>query len=88
MSHMAVFQLPYRPCIAHPYAPGPAAGAGAPWRGSVPDAVPHHQHGRGRPLDAAARHAAAGAGTRTPAKGDARDPADACGAFIGFVGPE
>ena len=62
MSHMAVFQFGLAGLtIAHPYAPGPGLRrARAPRPGAVPGAVPHDQHGRGRALDAGARHAAAG----------------------------
>ena len=61
MSDMAVFQLgPTGLGIVQPYATGTGRrSAGAPRSGPVPGVVPHHQHGRGRPLDAGARHAAA-----------------------------
>ncbi len=53
MSHMAVFQFGSAGLtIAHPYAPGPASDAlERRGPGSVPGALPHHQHGRGGALD-------------------------------------
>jgi len=91
MSHMAVFQLdPAGLTIAHPYAPGPAS-----------DALERRGPG---PFRALFRTTSMGAAARwmqehgmpPPARG-VRDtgehamlvaPADACGAYIGFVGPE
>jgi hypothetical protein len=91
MSHMAVFQFGSAGLtIAHPYAPGPASDALA-------------RRGPG-PFQALFRTASMGAAARwivehgmpPPAIGT-RDtgekamlvsPADACGAYIGFVGPE
>ncbi|MBM3358121.1 MAG: hypothetical protein FJY54_10390 [Betaproteobacteria bacterium] len=91
MSHMAVFQFGAAGLtIAHPYAPGPAA-----------DALERRGPG---PFQALYRTASMGAAVRwmqehglpSPARG-VRDtgehamlvpPADACGAYIGFVGPE
>jgi len=91
MSHMAVFQLgPAGLTIAHPYAPGPAA-----------DALERRGPG---PFQALYRTTSMGAAARwmekqgmpPPARG-VRDtgehamlvpPAEACGAYIGFVGPE
>ena len=91
MSHMAVFQFgPAGLTIAHPYAPGPAA-----------DALERRGPG---PFQALYRTTSMGAAARwmdkqglpPPARG-VRDtgehamlvpPADACGAYIGFVGPE
>ncbi|HEY7657938.1 MAG TPA: VOC family protein [Burkholderiales bacterium] len=91
MSHMAVFQFgPAGLTVAHPYAPGPAA-----------DALERRGEG---PFQALFRTTSMGAAARwmekqglpPPARG-VRDtgehamlvpPADACGAFIGFVGPE
>jgi catechol 2,3-dioxygenase-like lactoylglutathione lyase family enzyme len=91
MSHMAVFQFgPAGLTLAHPYAPGPAA-----------DALERRGPG---PFQALYRTASMGAAARwmeahglpPPARG-VRDtgeramlvaPAEACGAYIGFVGPE
>ena len=91
MSHMAVFQFgPAGLTIAHPYAPGPAA-----------DALERRGPG---PFQALYRTTSMGAAMRwmkeqgmpPPAHG-VRDtgehailvpPAEACGAYIGFVGPE
>jgi len=91
MSHMAVFQFgPAGLTIAHPYAPGPAAEA-------------LQRRGPG-PFPALFRTTSMGAAARwmqehgmpPPARG-VRDtgehamlvpPAEACGAYIGFVGPE
>ena len=91
MSHMAVFQFgPAGLTIAHPYAPGPAADSLA-------------RRGPG-PFQALYRTTSMGAAARwieqhnmpPPARG-VRDtgehamlvsPTEACGAYIGFVGPE
>ena len=91
MSHMAVFQFgPAGLTIAHPYAPGPAA-----------DALERRGPG---PFQALFRTTSMGAAARwmqehgmpPPARG-VRDtgehamlvpPGEACGAYIGFVGPE
>jgi len=91
MSHMAVFQFgPAGLTVAHPYAPGPAA-----------DALERRGPG---PFQALFRTTSMGAAARwidkhglpPPARG-VRDtgehamlvpPGDACGAYIGFVGPE
>jgi hypothetical protein len=91
MSQMAVFQFgPAGLTIAHPYAPGPAA-----------DALERRGPG---PFQALFRTTSMGAAARwmeshgvpPPARG-VRDtgehamlvpPAEACGAYIGFVGPE
>jgi catechol 2,3-dioxygenase-like lactoylglutathione lyase family enzyme len=91
MSHMAVFQFgPAGLTIAHPYAPGPAS-----------DALERRGPG---PFQALFRTTSMGAAARwmqehgmpPPARGT-RDtgeqamlvpPAEACGAYIGFVGPE
>jgi catechol 2,3-dioxygenase-like lactoylglutathione lyase family enzyme len=91
MSHMAVFQFGNSGLtVAHPYAPGPAA-----------DALERRGEG---PFQALYRTTSMGAAARwiekqglpPPARG-VRDtgehamlvpPADACGAYIGFVGPE
>jgi len=91
MSHMAVFQFgPAGLTIAHPYAPGPAADSLA-------------RRGPG-PFQALFRTTSMGAAARwmekhnmpPPARG-VRDtgehamlvsPTEACGAYIGFVGPE
>jgi len=91
MSHMAVFQFgPAGLTIAHPYAPGPAA-----------DALERRGPG---PFQALFRTTSMGAAARwmqehgmpPPARG-VRDtgehamlvpPVEACGAYIGFVGPE
>ena len=91
MSHMAVFQFGNSGLtVAHPYAPGPAA-----------DALERRGEG---PFQALYRTTSMGAAARwiekqglpPPARG-VRDtgehamlvpPADACGAYVGFVGPE
>ena len=91
MSHMAVFQFgPAGLTIAHPYAPGPAAD--------------HLERRGPGPFQALFRTTSMGAAARwivehglpPPAVGT-RDtgekamlvpPAEACGAYIGFVGPE
>ena len=91
MSHMAVFQFgPAGLTIAHPYAPGPAAD--------------HLERRGPGPFQALYRTTSMGAAMRwmkesgmpPPAHG-VRDtgehailvpPAEACGAYIGFVGPE
>ena len=91
MSHMAVFQFGKAGLtLAHPYAPGPAADALAR-RGPGPFQALYRTSSMG----AAARWMDA-QGMPPPARG-VRDtgehamlvmPADACGAYIGFVGPE
>jgi catechol 2,3-dioxygenase-like lactoylglutathione lyase family enzyme len=91
MSHMAVFQFgPAGLTIAHPYAPGPASDALAR-RGPGPFQALYRTSSMG----AAARWMA-GEGLPPPAIGT-RDtgekamlvgPAEACGAYVGFVGPE
>jgi hypothetical protein len=91
MSHMAVFQFgPAGLTLAHPYAPGPAAEA-LERRGPGPFQALY----RTTSMGAAARWMQAH-GVPPPARG-VRDtgehamlvpPADACGAYIGFVGPE
>jgi len=91
MSHMAVFQFgPAGLTIAHPYAPGPAADA-LERRGPGPFQALF----RTTSMGAAARWMDA-QGLPPPARG-VRDtgehamlvpPGDACGAYIGFVGPE
>jgi hypothetical protein len=91
MSHMAVFQFgPSGLTIAHPYAPGPAAES-LERRGPGPFQVLY----RTTSMGAAARWMDS-QGLPPPARG-VRDtgehamlvpPRDACGAYIGFVGPE
>ncbi len=91
MSHMAVFQFgPAGLTLAHPYAPGPAADA-LERRGPGPFQALY----RTTSMGAAARWMEA-QGLPPPARG-VRDtgehamlvpPRDACGAYIGFVGPE
>lgn len=91
MSHMAVFQFgPAGLTIAHPYAPGPAADA-LERRGPGPFQALF----RTTSMGAAARWMEAH-GVPLPARG-VRDtgehamlvpPGDACGAYVGFVGPE
>jgi hypothetical protein len=91
MSHMAVFQFgPAGLTIAHPCAPGPAADALAR-RGPGPFQALY----RTTSMGAAARWIEAH-GMPPPARG-VRDtgkhamlvgPGEACGAYIGFVGPE
>jgi catechol 2,3-dioxygenase-like lactoylglutathione lyase family enzyme len=91
MSHMAVFQFGNSGLtVAHPYAPGPAADA-LERRGEGPFQALY----RTTSMGAAARWMEAH-GVPPPARG-VRDtgehamlvpPADACGAYIGFVGPE
>ena len=91
MSHMAVFQFgPAGLTLAHPYAPGPAASA-LERRGPGPFQALY----RTTSMGAAARWMEA-QGLSPPARG-VRDtgehamlvpPRDACGAYIGFVGPE
>jgi hypothetical protein len=91
MSHMAVFQYgPAGLTIAHPYAPGPAAealerrGPGpfqALFRTSSMGAAARWIEEHGMPPPAI--------GTRdTGEKAMLVSAADACGAYIGFVGPE
>ena len=91
MSHMAVFQLgPAGLTIAHPYAPGPASeslerrGPGpfqALFRTTSMGAAARWMEKNGIPPPAI--------GTRdTGEKAMLVMPADACGAYIGFVGPE
>jgi hypothetical protein len=91
MSHMAVFQFgPAGVTIAHPYAPGPASeslerrGPGAfqaLFRTSSMGAAARWIQEHGLPPPAI--------GTRdTGEKAMLVMPADACGAYIGFVGPE
>ncbi len=91
MSRMAVFQFgPAGLTVAHPYAPGPAADA-LERRGPGPFQALF----RTTSMGAAARWMEAH-GVPPPARG-VRDtgehamlvpPGDACGAYIGFVGPE
>jgi hypothetical protein len=91
MSHMAVFQ--YGSCgltIAHPYAPGPASDAlerrgpgpfQALFRTTSMGAAARWIQDHGMPPPAI--------GTRdTGEKAMLVSPAEACGAYIGFVGPE
>jgi catechol 2,3-dioxygenase-like lactoylglutathione lyase family enzyme len=91
MSHMAVFQ--FGSCgltVAHPYAPGPASdhlerrGPGpfqALFRTTSMGAAARWMEQHGMPPPAI--------GTRdTGEKAMLVSPADACGAYIGFVGPE
>jgi hypothetical protein len=91
MSHMAVFQFgPAGLTVAHPYAPGPASeslerrGPGAfqaLFRTSSMGAAARWIQEHGLPPPAI--------GTRdTGEKAMLVMPADACGAYIGFVGPE
>jgi hypothetical protein len=91
MSHMAVFQFGNSGLtVAHPYAPGPAADS-LERRGPGPFQALY----RTTSMGAAARWMES-QGLPPPARG-VRDtgehamlvpPADACGAYIGFVGPE
>ena len=91
MSHMAVFQFgPAGLTIAHPYAPGPAADA-LERRGPGPFQVLYRTTSMGAAARWMQEH-----GMPPPARG-VRDtgeqamlvpPAEACGAYIGFVGPE
>ena len=91
MSHMAVFQFGNSGLtVAHPYAPGPAADS-LERRGPGPFQALY----RTTSMGAAARWMEAH-GVPPPARG-VRDtgehamlvpPDDACGAYIGFVGPE
>ena len=91
MSQMAVFQFgPAGLTIAHPYAPGPAADA-LERRGPGPFQALY----RTTSMGAAARWMEAH-GLPPPARG-VRDtgehamlvpPGEACGAYMGFVGPE
>jgi catechol 2,3-dioxygenase-like lactoylglutathione lyase family enzyme len=91
MSHMAVFQYGKAGLtIAHPYAPGPASeslerrGPGAfqaLFRTTSMGAAMRWMKEQGMPPPAV--------GTRdTGEKAILMSPADACGAYIGFVGPE
>jgi catechol 2,3-dioxygenase-like lactoylglutathione lyase family enzyme len=91
MSHMAVFQYGQAGVtIAHPYAPGPASeflerrGPGAfqaLFRTTSMGAAMRWMKDQGMPPPAV--------GTRdTGEKAILMSPADACGAYIGFVGPE
>jgi catechol 2,3-dioxygenase-like lactoylglutathione lyase family enzyme len=91
MSHMAVFQFgPAGLTIAHPYAPGPAADALAR-RGPGAFQALYRTTSMGAAMRWMQEH-----GMPPPAHG-VRDtgehailvpPAEACGAYIGFVGPE
>ena len=91
MSHMAVFQLgPAGLTIAHPYAPGPAAEA-LERRGPGPFQALYRTTSMGAAARWMQEH-----GMPPPARG-VRDtgeqamlvpPGEACGAYIGFVGPE
>lgn len=91
MSHMAVFQFgPAGLTIAHPYAPGPASlslekrGPGpfqALFRTTSMGAAARWMEQHGMPPPAV--------GTRdTGEKAMLVSPSEACGAYIGFVGPE
>jgi len=91
MSHMAVFQYGSAGLtIAHPYAPGPAADAlerrgpgpfQALFRTDSMGAAARWMEAQGMPPPAI--------GTRdTGEKAMLVGPADSCGAYIGFVGPE
>ena len=91
MSHMAVFQLGSAGLtIAHPYAPGPASDAlerrgpgpfQALFRTTSMGAAARWMETHGMPPPVI--------GTRdTGEKAMLVSPADACGAYIGFVGPE
>ena len=91
MSHMAVFQFgPAGLAVAHPYAPGPASlsletrGPGpfqALYRTTSMGAAARWMQKNGIPPPAI--------GTRdTGEKAMLVSPAEACGAYIGFVGPE
>ena len=91
MSHMAVFQFGSAGLtIAHPYAPGPASDAlerrgpgpfQALFRTTSMGAAARWMEEHGMPPPAI--------GTRdTGEKAMLVSPADACGAYIGFVGPE
>jgi catechol 2,3-dioxygenase-like lactoylglutathione lyase family enzyme len=91
MSHMAVFQFgPAGLTIAHPYAPGPAADA-LERRGPGPFQALFRTTSMGSAASWMQQH-----GMPPPARG-VRDtgehamlvsPSEACGAYIGFVGPE
>jgi len=91
MSHMAVFQFgPAGLTIAHPSAPGPAADALAR-RGPGPFQALYRTTSMGAAARWIEKH-----GMPPPARG-VRDtgehamlvpPGEACGAYIGFVGPE
>jgi catechol 2,3-dioxygenase-like lactoylglutathione lyase family enzyme len=91
MSHMAVFQFgPAGLTIAHPYAPGPAADA-LERRGPGPFQALFRTTSMGTAASWMQQH-----GMPPPARG-VRDtgehamlvpPTEACGAYIGFVGPE
>jgi hypothetical protein len=91
MSHMAVFQFgPAGLTIAHPYAPGPAADA-LERRGPGPFQALFRTTSMGTATSWMQQH-----GMPPPARG-VRDtgehamlvpPTEACGAYIGFVGPE
>ena len=91
MSHMAVFQFgPAGLTIAHPYAPGPASDA-LERRGEGPFQALYRTTSMGAAARWIEKH-----GMPPPARG-VRDtgehamlvpPGEACGAYIGFVGPE
>ena len=91
MSHMAVFQFgPAGLTVAQPYAPGPAADA-LERRGPGPFQALYRTTSMGAAARWMQEH-----GLPPPARG-VRDtgeqamlvpPAEACGAYIGFVGPE
>jgi catechol 2,3-dioxygenase-like lactoylglutathione lyase family enzyme len=91
MSHMAVFQYgPAGLTIAHPYAPGPAAEA-LERRGPGPFQALFRTTSMGVAARWIQEHGLPppAVGTRdTGEKAMLVSPADACGAYIGFVGPE
>jgi hypothetical protein len=91
MSHMAVFQFgPAGLTIAHPYAPGPASDA-LQRRGEGPFQALYRTTSMGAAARWMEQHGLPppAIGTRdTGEKAMLVPPRDACGAYIGFVGPE
>jgi catechol 2,3-dioxygenase-like lactoylglutathione lyase family enzyme len=91
MSHMAVFQYGYSGLtIAHPYAPGPASDS-LERRGPGPFQALLRTTSMGAAMRWMKEHdmPPPAVGTRdTGEKAILMPPAEACGAYIGFVGPE
>ena len=91
MSHMAVFQFgPSGLTVAHPYAPGPAS-ISLETRGPGPFQALYRTTSMGAAMRWMAKEGLPppAVGTRdTGEKAILMPPSEACGAYIGFVGPE